>query len=85
MIFFFLRTRPEILLFELSRRFGSATTHNDSSYPYDHVKKEIKLYDVPIKGDRGFCKKFKWSGLLPGIYFSHEKNAIFAVTESGVR
>ena len=42
------------------------------------------MYDVPIKSYSGLKKTSEWSVLLPGIDFSHEKNAIFAATGSGV-
>ena len=42
------------------------------------------MYDIPIKSYSGLKKQSKWSVQLPGIDLSHDKNAIFAVTGSGV-
>ena len=42
------------------------------------------MYHVPIKSYSGLKKQSKWSVQLPGIDLSHDKNAIFAVTGSGV-
>ena len=42
------------------------------------------MYDVRVKSYSDFLKKRKWSVQLPGIDLAHEKNAIFAVTGSGV-
>ena len=42
------------------------------------------MYDVPIKSYSGFKKQSKWSVQLPGIGLSDDKNAVFAVTGSGV-
>ena len=48
------------------------------------VIKKKKMYNVPIKSYSGFKNTSKWSVLLLGIDFSPEKNAIFAVTGSGI-
>ena len=42
------------------------------------------MYDVPMKSYSGLKKQSKWSVQLPGIDLSHDKNAIFDVTGSGV-
>ena len=42
------------------------------------------MYDVPVKSYSSLKKKCKWSVKLPGIDLAPEKNAIFAVTGSGV-
>ena len=42
------------------------------------------MYDVPIKSYSDLKKQSKWSVQLPGIDLSRDKNAIFAVTGSGV-
>ena len=42
------------------------------------------MYHVPIKSYSGLKKQSKWPVQLPGIDLSHDKNAIFAVTGSGV-
>ena len=42
------------------------------------------MYHVPIKSYSDLKKQSKWPVQLPGIDLSHDKNAIFAVTGSGV-
>ena len=42
------------------------------------------MHDVPFKSYIGLKKQSKWSVQLPGIDLSHDENAIFAVTGSGV-
>ena len=42
------------------------------------------MYHVPIKSYSGLKKQSEWSVQMPGIDLSHDKNAIFAVTGSGV-
>ena len=54
----------------------------ESSYPYNYVKEKIKTLRCFNQELQWFNKK--WSVKLPGIDLSHEKNAIFAVTGSGV-
>ena len=58
---------------------------NESSYLCDHIKLEIKNVRCSDQELQWFKKKSKWSVQLPGIDLAHEKNAIFAVTGSGVR
>ena len=55
---------------------------NESFNPYEPVKKKkIRCSSQELQR---FQEKSKWSVLLPRIFFSQEKNTIFAVTGSGV-
>ena len=52
----FLRTRPEILLFEPPRRFGSATAQTKALIYTITKNKKRKLYDVAVKSYSGLKK-----------------------------
>ena len=84
MIFFKIRTRPEILTSKPPRRFGSATAQTKALIHTTRKNITKKQYEVPIKSCRNSKKSPKQSVLLPGINSSLEKNANFAVRVSGV-
>ena len=74
-LFFYERSPKSYFLNHLADSAWRRLKRNLLSIRSREIKNK-KMYDIPMKNYSDFKNKFKWSGLLPRIDLSHEKNAI---------